>query len=427
MKKNMALGIIVTLLLFGPGGFLYAQADAAEYYVTADGQSYGPYGLDTLREMAEEGTLTEKTSVWKAGMPAWVRSEAVPEIAALIVSVPQEYYVAVDDQSYGPYGLDILRELVEEGTLTEKTWVWKAGMPAWVYPETVSEITALLLRTEQMAAAAQHPELTLYQNDLRLEKASAYGADNKFISGYNLFVRKKPDMESVLLTEPTGAHALRATEWNSVNGYEIRYVDGKPAADKDVLYSIISSTPLPDKEFGSAFKLFLPDVMVYGITNVITQNGLNINLRAFSSKYSDNLTGNFQDNVFPIRVGDAPPPPASPNRSGAYDDGGDYQREFPAPAALKTPAPPMRNFHQAGQVTRQLETPGLGIAHPSLPMGLQVRVTNPQNGRSVIAAVVGRIPASTDRIADLSGDTATDIGMGDSNGLPVILDIVDNR
>jgi hypothetical protein len=256
MRKNMTLvSIIGALLLFGFGGSLYAQTSVTEYKVAVGGTSYGPYGLATLKEIAQSGTLTGNTPVWRAGMPEWVQADTVSELAALIAAVPREYKVAVDGTSYGPYGLATLKEIAQNGTLTGKTPVWKAGMPEWVQADTIPELAALI----------------------------------------------------------------------------------------------------------------------------------------------------------------APAPLLSP-------------APVPAPAqVLGTPTPPIRDFHQVGHATQQLDVPGLGIAHSSLPLGIQVQVTNPQNGQAVIAAVVGRIPVSANRIADLSRAAALGIGMEDSISLPIILEIVDNR
>ncbi|GHU72296.1 hypothetical protein FACS189450_09830 [Spirochaetia bacterium] len=260
MKENKVLaGIIGALLLFGLGSPLYAQTDM-EYNVAVDGVSYGPYDSATLKEMVKSGTLTENTYVWKVDMPDWVRAETVPEIAALIASVLRGYKVAVDGVSYGPYNLAILKDIAQKGTLTGSTYVWKAGMPDWVRAETVPEIAAF-------------------------------------------------------------------------------------------------------------------------ITSV-------------------------------------PPAPSYLNPGSPYPDAGQV---------LETSAPKIRDFHQVGEATGQLGSPGLSIAHPSLPLGIQVRVTNPQNGQTVIAAVTDRIPVSADRIADLSGAVASGIGMEGSDSIPVILEIIDDR
>jgi len=59
-------------------------------------------------------------------------------------------------------------------------------------------------------------------------------------------------------------------------------------------------------------------------------------------------------------------------------------------------------FNQRGKATQEMTDSGLKIAHPSLPNNAQVKVTNTANGKEVIATVTDRIPASRDRIADLS-------------------------
>ena len=51
------------------------------------------------------------------------------------------------------------------------------------------------------------------------------------------------------------------------------------------------------------------------------------------------------------------------------------------------------------------------MAHPKLPFGTMVRVTNLRNGRSVVVRVNDRGPFVGKRIADLSQAAASEIGM----------------
>jgi rare lipoprotein A len=51
------------------------------------------------------------------------------------------------------------------------------------------------------------------------------------------------------------------------------------------------------------------------------------------------------------------------------------------------------------------------MAHPTLPFGTQVKVTNLRNGRSVVVRVNDRGPHVGQRIADLSRAAATQLGM----------------
>ena len=51
------------------------------------------------------------------------------------------------------------------------------------------------------------------------------------------------------------------------------------------------------------------------------------------------------------------------------------------------------------------------MAHPTLPFGTQVKVTNPRNGRSVVVTVNDRGPFIGARIADLSQAAAASLGI----------------
>lgn len=51
-------------------------------------------------------------------------------------------------------------------------------------------------------------------------------------------------------------------------------------------------------------------------------------------------------------------------------------------------------------------------AHPSLPFGTRVRVTNPANGRSIVVRINDRGPFVKGRCIDLSYGAARAIGMG---------------
>ena len=55
--------------------------------------------------------------------------------------------------------------------------------------------------------------------------------------------------------------------------------------------------------------------------------------------------------------------------------------------------------------------PGLIAAHLTLPFGTRVRVTNLDNGRSVVVVIVDRGPYAYGRIIDLSDVAADVLGM----------------
>jgi rare lipoprotein A len=69
-------------------------------------------------------------------------------------------------------------------------------------------------------------------------------------------------------------------------------------------------------------------------------------------------------------------------------------------------------FHNRPTASGELFDVGdLTMAHPSLPFGTKVRVTNLRNGRSVVVRVNDRGPFVGTRIADLSQAAAASLGM----------------
>ncbi|MFI3258099.1 MAG: VWA domain-containing protein [Spirochaetales bacterium] len=143
--------------------------------------------------------------------------------------------------------------------------------------------------------------LLIGANDIRLEAAED--------GGYNLYIRQKSGLRSVLLTETTKDplgnatnYTYRASEWNPVNGDEIRLLDGEILQSQYSLYSIVDSTPQSDSEFGNAFQLYIPQVLLYGYPwsrngEETVGIGTFINIRGFSKPFAD-YTGSYYDNPF---------------------------------------------------------------------------------------------------------------------------------
>jgi hypothetical protein len=74
--------------------------------------------------------------------------QAVVENQNTAQSVPpplssSQYNVAINGQNYGPYEMDQLRQMVQQGSLTRETLVWKEGMAQWAAAGTVQELSTL--------------------------------------------------------------------------------------------------------------------------------------------------------------------------------------------------------------------------------------------------------------------------------------------
>ncbi len=83
-------------------------------------------------------------------------------------------------------------------------------------------------------------------------------------------------------------------------------------------------------------------------------------------------------------------------------------------------------FH--GRETASGETyrkEGLTAAHRTLPFGTRVRVTNLENGRSVVVEVTDRGPYRRERIIDLSTRAARELQMVRAGVARVRIDVID--
>ena len=148
---------------------------------------------------------------------------------------------------------------------------------------------------------AQQQKLRITAKDIRLVPDSKNG-------GYHLYVKKLPNINSILLTETTkdpagknDSYAYRAKEYNKINGDEIRYLDGKPLVSEGAKYSLVDSTPETTK-YGQEFHIFIPQTIVYGYDwsrngEVKIGKGTFINVRTFEKPYAD-YSGDFMDSPF---------------------------------------------------------------------------------------------------------------------------------
>ncbi len=148
-------------------------------------------------------------------------------------------------------------------------------------------------------------DLTIGPDDVRIIQSPE--------GGYHLYVRKKPDIASILLTETTkdpamkeANYAYRALEYNPINGDEKRLLEGAFLPTDRKLWSLIDSTTERGTPVGEAFHIWIPFVIAYGYDwsrhgEVQILDGTFINIRAFAREHGD-YSGPFADNPFKIRV-----------------------------------------------------------------------------------------------------------------------------
>ncbi len=184
---------------------------------------------------------------------------------------------------------------------TEQRWVFFIMV-------CLAGITVVSAQESTQPVSPEDLEITL--EDIRIEQSIE--------GGYYLWVRRKPAIQSVLLTESTEApeadattFAYRTDEYHPVNGDERRILDGE-FLPRDGRYFLIDSTPEDDEEFGSAFRIFIPYVVEYGYPytrhgEIMVLDGTYLSIRTFSEPFAD-YRGLFRDNPFIVRVEQAPRP-----------------------------------------------------------------------------------------------------------------------
>ncbi|HBD92879.1 MAG TPA: hypothetical protein DDY71_08940 [Spirochaetia bacterium] len=125
-------------------------------------------------------------------------------------------------------------------------------------------------------------------------------------SGYELFIRKKDDIESILLTESQKwadskktNYGLRTEKYFEANSDEKRILDGKELSTRYDAFFLVDSTTEKHETLGQAFRYFLPEKVLFGYDwsrkgEINIKPGIRINLRIFEQKYA-NYEGQFKD------------------------------------------------------------------------------------------------------------------------------------
>lgn len=153
----------------------------------------------------------------------------------------------------------------------------------------------------------KYSPLAIQSEDVRLELNEE--------GNYDLYIRKKPNINSVLLTnyywgldeKQVREYGLRSLQPTLVNGREQRIYRGNFIGSQHGLYFLVDSTVEPDPILGQAFRIRVPKYVIYGYQNTQGQlygvlrieDGVRINIRAFTRKFSD-YRGRYEDN--PIRL-----------------------------------------------------------------------------------------------------------------------------
>lgn len=131
------------------------------YFLNKAGKILGPFDMQEIRALANDGQIVSTDSIRKANGP-WVPvsnvkgliapAPTLPPFSANVSPVPMEenWYTRKGEQTFGPYSKKIITELIKSSEITASNLVWKEGMPEW---KTVAQIPALFLQIPSQSSA----------------------------------------------------------------------------------------------------------------------------------------------------------------------------------------------------------------------------------------------------------------------------------
>ena len=77
-------------------------------------------------------------------MPGQKGMGGAPQVPDMCAAVPQvQYFIGINGQQYGPCDWSKLQQLVQQGQLTQQSYVWKNGMAQWEFAGNVAELAPL--------------------------------------------------------------------------------------------------------------------------------------------------------------------------------------------------------------------------------------------------------------------------------------------
>lgn len=83
MAQGFTGGPVGTAPAAPPPGAAVPPPPPTQYYAFVNGRQLGPFGPGALSQMVQQGTLTPQTQVWRQGMAGWAPAAQVPDIAPL--------------------------------------------------------------------------------------------------------------------------------------------------------------------------------------------------------------------------------------------------------------------------------------------------------------------------------------------------------
>lgn len=105
-------------------------------------------GINAFRQQTMGGMNNMGQMGGAPQMPGQKGMGGAPQMPGMGAAVPQvQYYIGINGQQYGPCDWNKLQQLVQQGQLTQQSYVWKNGMAQWEFAGNVAELAQLFQGT----------------------------------------------------------------------------------------------------------------------------------------------------------------------------------------------------------------------------------------------------------------------------------------
>lgn len=105
-------------------------------------------GINAFRQQTMGGMNNMGQMGGAPQMPGQKGMGGAPQMPGMGAAIPQvQYYIGTNGQQYGPCDWNKLQQLVQQGQLTQQSYVWKNGMAQWEFAGNVAELAPLFQGT----------------------------------------------------------------------------------------------------------------------------------------------------------------------------------------------------------------------------------------------------------------------------------------
>lgn len=105
-------------------------------------------GINAFRQQSMGGMNNMGQMGGAPQMPGQKGMGGASQMPGMGAAVPQvQYFIGINGQQYGPCDWNKLQQLVQQGQLTQQSYVWKNGMAQWEFAGNVAELAPLFQGT----------------------------------------------------------------------------------------------------------------------------------------------------------------------------------------------------------------------------------------------------------------------------------------